>query len=655
MRIDVALISDRLWRRRFGADPGVIGKTITVGLGGRTRGQRLVEIIGVLPPRFQFTYPEETELWLPLTWPTIENEPDFALLYRAVGRLRHDTSLAVAESAMQAFRDPADRTSRGPARIWLEPMHDYATGASRSALVLVSALTLLVLLSGAVNAATVFTASTVSRVSEMRVRRTLGASKRRLVRQILTEAALVAVIAGGIGLATLILALPMLRGLLPAGLPGVEGIRLNWLTGASVSASVMLSTLIAGTIPAWLSVRGRDHTQREDAHTATASLAGTRLRSLLLAVQFMLVSGLLIAGGMLARSFWNVTHVNRGFEASTNVYAAEIQLMHQAYRDQSFSRFERELLRRVRALTYVDAASLTSAIPLRGTDFVRRIRGSDGQPLSVHVRNVDPAYFDVMRIPLLSGRWLTEGDSLGSQWVALVSESLAKALYPGENPLGKFLEGSSGTQIVGVVADVRSRSLSERPTPAYYWPRGLQTTNQVWILVRSEMGAQQVAADLRQIVREVYPQQPIQRFAALAEVLDDSVADRRVYAVISSAFALAMLLLSGLGLCGHLSHVVAERARDLAIRSALGASVRHQRILLVRHVVPALFGGITVASLTVASLHPLLSPFLFEIDRFDGISLSVSAFLITCFTTAAVLVPARRLSKLDAAATLRAS
>lgn len=189
--------------------------------------------------------------------------------------------------------------------------------------------------------------------------------------------------------------------------------------------------------------------------------------------------------------------------------------------------------------------------------------------------------------------------------------------------------------------------------PAFYVPRAQQPSSLVCLLVRTGMGAQHVVADVRRIVQDVYPEQPIERFGTLDQVLDDSVADRRAYAVISSAFAGVMLLLSGVGLCGHLSHVVAERARDLAIRSALGASSRQQLQLLVRHIVPALFGGVTIAMGIVYLLFPLVAPFLFEIDRFDVISCAVSALLVTGFTAAAVLLPARRLSRLDAATMLR--
>lgn len=654
----VAVISDRLWRSRFGADPSIVGRTVTLELGvttaamTRAREQRRIEIIGVLPERFRFDYPQETEIWLPLTWGEIASQFQIGLMYRAVGRLRPGTPARTAEAALQAFRAPLD-VERGN-RIWLEPMHDYAVGGSRAALLLSSALAVLVLLSGAANAATAFAASTASRLRNLRVRRALGASQGRLARQVFTETAMVAVLAGAVGLVSVALVMPALRALLPATLPRVDEIGVDWPTLAGTGAAVVVTTLLAGLIPAWLSIRDRAGLRIDETSGATLSPAALRLRAGLLAVQFTLVTALLIAGGMLVRSFWNLMEVDRGFQADANVYAMEIRSLHVASHQQRLI-WERELLRRVRALNYVEAASTTSAIPFRGVDFVNRVRRFDDQEIPVNVRRVDPAYFDLMRIPLLSGRFLTDDDTPEKGWVAVVSQSLAEKLYPGESPVGRFLEGNSGTRIVGVVADIRARAPSESPMPAYYRPRAFETTSQVWLLIRTRAPLPQVAAEVRQIVQAVYPRQPVERIATLAEVLDDSVSDRRAYAVVAGGLAVTMLLLSALGLCGHLSHVVAERGRDLAIRTALGASGRQQLRVLAGHVVPALLAGVVAASAIVAIAYRLLEPFLFEIPRFDAGVSTVAALLVTIVTAVAVVLPAYLLSRLDAAAVLKAS
>jgi predicted permease len=450
-------------------------------------------------------------------------------------------------------------------------------------------------------------------------------------------------------LATVFLAAPGLRALLPAELPRADEIRVDWFTLISVFGAVVVATLVAGLIPAWLNVRDRGDLRSESIHS-TMSGSRLRLQVWLLGVQFTVVTALLVAGGLLVKSFWNIVEVDKGFEAHANVYVAEFQVLNPDYRDQG-ARYQPELLRRVRELPYIDAATLTSTIPLRGVDFVYRLRRTDGEAIWANWRMVDREYFQVMRIPLLSGRWFRESEG---EPVALISQSLAAALYPGEDPLGKPLLGA-GAQIVGVVADVRGRALWELPMPAYYVPLTQSTSYRICLLIRTEMGAQQVASDVRRVVREVYPDQPIHRFATMEQVVAESVADRRAYAVIAGAFAVTMLLLSAFGLCGHLSHVVAERAHDMAIRSALGASALQQRQLLVRHIVPALLGGITVATGAVYLLFPLLAPFVFEIERFDLIACATSTLLVAGFTAAAVVPPLRRLSRLDPSMILRST
>lgn len=641
---DVAVISDRLWRRRFAADPTVLGTSITIAA-GRLRGKNTVQIIGVLPDRFRFDYPDETEIWLPLTWSDIAGEVQFGLFYRAVARLRTGISVDAAEAALQAFRDP-ERPSPTPP-FWLETMHDYAVGASQRPLLLIAALTVLLVLSGGVNAATVFAASMASRAREIRIRQALGASQQRLARQVVSEAAGMAALAGAVAVGVIAVALPGLRAALPPDVPRLDEVRLDWSTVAGVCGAVFFSTLFTALAPAWLIVRDRQQLRLEDARTSTLSLAALRLRRSMLGIQFALVTALLVTGSMLVRSFWNIAHVDKGFSADPHVHVAGFQVLHSEY---GGSWYERELLRRVRALSYVEAASLTSAIPLRGVDFVNRVLRPDGAIVPANQRTVDPGYFELMGIPLLSGQWLTGAEG---EPVALISRSLAEALFPGENPLGKSLQAEVGRRVVGVVGDLRGRALAEPPLPAYYVTRAQNWTYQVFLLVRTSMGAQPLGTDLRAIVREVYPEQPMPPLTTLEQVVNDSVADRRAYAVISGAFAVVMLLLAGVGLAGHLSHVVSERARDLAIRSALGASSRQQRRLLIRHIAPALVGGMSGAMLIVYASFPLVAPFVFDLPRFDALSFVGSALFVAGCTASAVLRPARRIASIDAAAMLR--
>jgi putative ABC transport system permease protein len=226
-------------------------------------------------------------------------------------------------------------------------------------------------------------------------------------------------------------------------------------------------------------------------------------------------------------------------------------------------------------------------------------------------------------------------------------------MYPDADAVGQRLGADSGIRIVGVVADIRARSLLERPLPAVYLPRTQEASEFFCLLVRTPVAPQQLSADLRAIVEDLYPEQPVERVARLVEIIDDTVADRRAYAVIAGAFAVSMLLLSVLGLCGHLSHAVSERLRDLAIRSALGASPRQQVQLLMRHVGLALIGGVTTATLVVYLSFPLLAPVVFGIGRLDVVSWALSALVVTACTAISMSVPSRSLSRLQLATLLR--
>lgn len=651
---DVAVLSYQTWRNRFASDPAVLGSTITLE-GWTPRHRRVIEIVGVLPEGMHFDYPDETEIWLPLTWQDISGTLQFAVNYRAIARLSPGASIAAAQAAMLAFRDPTQPNPEDYTTIWLEPLHEYIVGPSRRAIVLVSALTVLVLLTAAVNAATVFAARSVSRIRDTRLRRALGAPTHRLLKDALVEAVLIATLAGAFGLAAMVVLLPVLRATLPADVPRIDDIGIDMSTVAAVVGAASVSALIIALVPMWVGLRESQRLRIEDTRTVTMSAGGVRLRKALLTLQFALVTCLLVVSSMLVRSFLNIIDVDKGFNPPGDVYVAQVQLTDPKYHDDVIRLRESDLLRGLRSLSHVREAAVASAIPLQRPDAVNRVMRRDGRQVTVNVRSVDPAYFDVMNLPLIRGRYFSDADSVDPAWPTVISQSLAEALYPGEDPIGKSLEGSSGSRIVGVVADVRARSLLEKGLPALYRPRSRQVTTIFWILVRSGADAEQVARDMRHTAAAAYPDQHFQRFSTLADVLDESVADQRVYAVISATFALSMLVLSGLGLSGHLSHIVATRARDLAVRSALGASTAHQRDALLAHVVPSCLAGVVIAVALTYSARPWLEPLLFEVGTFDPLSIVASGFWVVLVTACAVIAPLIRVLRIDVARVLSAT
>lgn len=648
---DVAVLSHQTWRNRFAADPGVLGSTVTLE-GWNPRHRRVVEIVGVLPEGVHFDYPEETELWLPLTWQDVSTTLQFTVQYRAIARLSPGTSVEAAQAAMRGFRDPTERQAETYTQIWLEPLHEYIVGSSRRAIVLVSALTAIVLLTGAVNAATVSAARSVSRIRDTRLRRALGAPTSRLLKDALVEAMVLASLAGGCSLSALWVMLPLLRAMLPADVPRIHDIGISSFTVIAVAVAAGASALIIGIVPIWIGLRESQCARIEDTRTVTVSVSASRLRASLLTLQFALVASLLVLSSMFVRSFLNLIGVDRGFAPPGDVYVAQVQLADPKYREDVIRLREADLLQKLRSLSHVRQATVTSAIPLQRPDAINRVLRSDGRRVFVNVRSVDPAYFDVMKIPLIRGRYFTDADSSDRDWPTVVSQSLADALYPDEDPIGKFLEGTSSSRIVGVVADVRARSLLKTGLPALYRPRSRQATSTFWIMVRSAATAELIASDMRQIVAAAYPGQLFHRFSTFATVVDDSVADQRIYALISAAFAFAMLSLSGLGLCGHLIHVVATRAKDLAVKSALGASAVHQCNALLAQIVPPCLAGVVIAVVIAYCAGPWLEPFLFDVRSFDPTSVAVAVFWVALIAACAIIGPLRRTLRIDVARTL---
>lgn len=647
---DVILLSDRTWRLRFGGDPGIVGHPLTI-VAGRHRERRRAEVIGIMPPAFHLDYPEETEIWLPLSWSAIAAEFQDGLSYRIVARLHPDVARSAAEAAMQPLRPATDR--RREVRIRLESMHDYAVGQSRRALSLAAVLTLIVFLSGALGSSTVFAATTMARAREFAVRRALGASPRSVAGNILLEVGIVAILAGTVGAVTVAAALPALRRALPASLPRVNEISVDLTTLLAVAVAVFGSTLLAGWIPVFLAFDSynRSSLVRTDGPAVTRS--DRRLRTVVYGAQCALVSALLIAGVIFTRSFWNITHVDKGFEAADHVYAAEIRPMSPAYTEAVLARHEQELRRRVSDLPHVEAVSTTSSLPLAGPDAVDRLRRPDGELLYANVRHVDTSYADVLGLRIVAGRWFSEMDTNQREWAAVISQSLADALYPGENAVGRLLQGQSGSRIIGVVNDLRSRSLVERPLPTYYWPRSLQTTGRFWLVVRSRAHEATVVADLSGALAAVFPDHPVPRFTTLSRVVADSVAEPRAYAIMSVVFAGVMLLAAAMGVYGYVSQFLAERTRDFAIRSAIGATPSHVVRMLVLQLAPPLLLGVSTAIGAVALLFPLLSPYVFEINRVDPIASAICVLVVTTATATAATGPLRRMMRRSIGSLLR--
>ena len=656
---NVVILSDAAWRARFGADASIIGRTIDL-TSGRFRTRERFEVIGVLPPRFRFTYPEDTEVWVPLTWQEVAAAPG-ALLYHAIARLKDGASVAAATSDLAALTAAmhAARPKNGfdRQRLWVEPVHEWSVGRVRPAVRLIVAVTGLLLLIACLNVASLLLAQTAPRRREIALQQTLGASRGRLIRQMLTEAALITLVAAITAVAAVAALQQVIRAILPAAMPRVDEIGVDLWTIGWTTAMAAATLVLAALLPSWRGTRADPHAALViGGYTSSGSRATTRLRQSLTALQIATASVMLIGGSLLLTSLWNLQHVDLGFDGDA-VLTQELRLLGMAREPLRQTAFHDEVLQRIRQIPGVREAATTTAIPLRGVDFVWSFPAPNPtQGVSARVRNVDPAYFGVMRIPLIEGRLLTAADNVSGPPVVVVSEAFARAYAPDGRVVGRMLpsqQRSEQLEIVGVVGDVRSVKVEDSGSPSIYLPRAQQPSELICLVIRTDPGADDIAAAVRSVIRDVDPNQPVGPMTTVGDVVAGTIADRRFFAIATSAFAIIALLLTVAGLYGVMVIAASERVRELGIRVALGATRRAVVSLLVRQGLAPVVIGVVLGSIAASWGMRLITSYLFGITSIGVAAYASVILLVLLGGLAACVVPARVASQVDPMQALR--
>ncbi len=656
---DVVVLSDGLWRRRFGADPAIVGRAIDLTVGRRDRQVRRFTVIGVLPPRFRFTYPKDTELWTPRAWREVDAAPKSAVMYTVIARLRDGMSVAQAQAEMGAVndameRDLPDARYLSSLSIVLEPVQDYAVGQLRPAMVLLISVTAFLLVIACVNVANLLLARTVERSRELSVRAALGAGRARLVRQLLAEGLVLASAGGAVGVLFAAMLQPVLRATLPSTIPRVDEIGIDGATLAWAFAIAALTSLAAGLAPSWQRSPNLHAALKQGGATVSGGVRASRWRSVLIATQVTAVVVLLSGGGLLLHSSWNLQRVDLGFDGS-RVLTMEMRLIGRKYADEQRLRlFQDMLLERVRAVPGVTQASMTSSVPFRGVDWMMSIT-AEGRPgrFGANEREVDPEYFSLMHIPLRAGRLFDRNDTASSARVAIVSETLARAMFPGESALGRYVDVNPRSQIVGVVGDVRHKRVDEAAAPAIYTVRAQRPSELICLVARTAPGAAGVPAAVRSAITSVDPSQPVEGITTLDQIASESIADRRFYAASTTAFSVVALLLAVAGLYGVVSRGVTERVRELGIRIVLGAGRRDVIGLVVRQGLTPVVAGLLAGTVAAFWTSRLLRAFLFEVTSVDPATFVTVPALVVVVAAVACYVPARRATRLDPIAALR--
>ena len=663
--VPVAVISGALWKRRFGMAPGVVGSQIRLAPGSTSREQPPFTIVGVLPEEVRFTYPRDTEVYLLLPWARIK--PSRALEYTMIGRLHPGVQPRQAEAELTTFlrnvtrgydNIPADRM---PAllertRGMVEPVHQHVAAEVRPGLMLLAAVAALVLLIACVNLGLLMLARTTDRAGELAVRAALGAGPNRILRLLATEGLVLACIGGTLGLALAAGSLPVVTSFLPAIVPRTEGIRLDVTVLTFATAVTAITAVVCGILPGIVaSRRNLLDVIRRSGITATGARSAGALRSGVVALQVAVVLVLLVGAGLLLHSFWRLQTVDLGFEAD-DLLTLETRLQNPKYRNlEQVAAFERALLEHVQGLSGVERATLTTAVPMRGVDFRYVIGPVGGAVRPGHMRAVGTEYFDLMQIPVLAGRTFTERDTAGSTPVMVVSESYGRLQFGDESAIGRLMAlGDKQVEIVGVVGDVRYAEVARDSAPAFYLPRAQSPVRLVCLLVKPRPGMEATVADgLRRAVRAVDPEQPAEGLSTVAEIVSQSTADRRFYALATGAFAAVALLLAVAGLFGVVSRSVTERRREIAIRAALGADAARQLRLVLAYGLIPVAAGMLVGLVTAGAGSRLLEAFLFEISPTDPATYVSAAALVLVVAFTACLRPALRATRLQPMAVLK--
>jgi putative ABC transport system permease protein len=649
----VVVLSHGVWQRKFGGQPGAVGQTLRLDSVPYT-------IVGVLPPSFQFPV-RDMDAWVPLQ-PSAEERQSGAFWLETVARLKPGVSLPQAQQEMTAIaaRLGAERPEDRELGVALVGLRDEIAGPFKPALVMLTAAVLGVLAIACVNVAGMLTARGAARRREVAIRTALGASRRRVVRQLLTEAVMLFVIGGVLGVALGSMLLRLLVGVAPPTLSWLRDVSLDGPMLAIALGTAALTGALFGVLPSWKSA-GADVVEVVAGGVKGAGRGGLsqRFRWTLVVSQIAVATIVVSAASLSLASLVQAERVDLGFEPG-HVLSARVELPRTRYpeaelRQQFFDR----LLERVRALPGVTGAAAGTTVVGRSSSSAFSIEGRPEtiqQPLTIDT--ITPDFFHVLDVPLLRGRFFSHLDRADGPLVAIINETAAKTHWPNEDPIGKrFKFGAPDddvrwSTVVGIVADTR-RAGVERPVRTESYHPYTQDPRSMTVLIRTAGEPTAIAPALRTVVRELDPDQPLAQVAPLDELLDGQTAARRFNTWLLGAFSAAAIILTAIGLYTLLAYLVALRRREMAVRLAVGGAPRHVVGLIVRNVAWAVGIGMSLGLAGALAAARSMRGLLFGIEPWDPLSQGVTIALLCAVAVAAAWIPARRAMRVDPATVLR--
>jgi len=678
----VAIISDGLWKRRFGADPKIVGQTITLNGGSFT-------VVGIASRDFQSPVPDENpQVWIPISFDggdrlRIPSSTNPELLHNRRGRflkLAARLRPGVTPSETQADLDTISsrlqeqykdtNTSVGAAVI---PVRKHLLGNIEPALFILLASVGCVLLIACANVANLLLARGSSRRKEMSIRAALGAGRLRLIRQLLTESVLLSLVGGTLGLLMAYGGIRLLVSLNPPNIPRLTEINVDSRVLAFTYLIAIMTGIIFGLAPAMeASKPDLNETLKEGSRGSTGGIGRRRIRSTLVVTEVALTVLLLIAAGLMLKSFYSLQRVNPGFNPE-NTLTMLVNLPTVKYSgDREIRSFYEQALDRIKSLPGVKAAAVISSLPLT-TTVIERLRFTvEGHPPPspsevprANIRRISDGYFETMRISLVDGRYFTERDRADSVPVVIINQTMATRHWPGENPIGRRLiipsMGTAPREVVGVVADVKHSSLDTESGVEVYVPCLQKPFPLMTVLVRTTSEPLQMTGAVRESILSVDSNQPVYGTRTMQQVVSDSMSQPRLYSSLFGIFAGLAVVLAAVGIYGVMSYSVSQRAHEIGIRMALGAERGHILRMIVGKAMLLTLIGTTIGVMAALALGVVaafvlaqaMETLLFGVGVRDLFIFVIVPLVLALVALAACYIPARRATRIDPMIALR--
>jgi predicted permease len=664
----VAILSYPLWTRLFNSDPKVVGKSID--LNGKQ-----YQVAGVLRPEFRLNSEvmpaegpmDKVDIFLPLPLGADAAQRRGDENYNLMARLKPGVSVQKAQADIDIIaarireKDKRDRTFG----MTVVGLLDQVVGDVRRALLVLLGSVGLVLLSACANVANILLTRAAGREKEMAIRTALGAGWQRVVRQLLTESVLLAVIGGAAGLLLAVWSLHIMRALNPGNIPRLEEIQINGGVLAFTFCVSLVTGLLFGLAPAWRAVKVDLNTSLKSggrSGQSAGSLRVTRhsLRGLLVVSELALSLILLIGAGLLIRSFVRLQSVPPGF-TTEHVLSMQVVATGPKYRqDKAVVQFYNEAGDRIARLPGVIAEGFVSALPLTGAVgwggiHVEGFHPAPGQELQVDLRIASSDYFQTMEIPLRRGRFFSQHDTAESQQVAIVDDRFARRFWPHDNAVGKhvWFDPKKTMTIAGVVGTVKQYGLNDEGKIAVYFPQEQMADNGMFLVARTSSDPTSLAAAIAGEIHSVDPGVPVYQVRTMRDRLYDSLARQRFSTTMLGAFAVFALILAAIGVYGVMSYLVTQSTHDIGVRMALGARPGNIVGMVARQGVALAAIGIGIGLVGAVLLTRVMASLLFGVSATDGVTFSAVAFVLALIAMLATYIPARRATKIDPILALR--